>query len=284
MADRELAEVLRSGPFEHALRVAIRTRGLSLDRIHARLLERGVHISLSSLSYWQRGRSRPERAASLVALRELEVILTLPAYSLIGLLGPPRPRGRRTDPAPGLTTVLSHHEQVVVGADGRRRLARARLVVRAVAPGADRCVVAHPPGVRLLRTDYCRPGRSSPGETGAFTLDELIFDRPLIAGETRIVEYSTGFSGPAHDADRHVRHLVAPVQQHVVQVKFEGPVLPVRCFHTWSPDPWSVPGDSASGDSASQDLGELHVDAFGTVHLVDAGALPGARGIRWEWA
>ncbi|GII27072.1 hypothetical protein [Planotetraspora mira] len=273
MADRELVEVLRSGPFEHALRVAIRARGLSLDRIHARLRERGVHISLSSLSYWQRGRSRPERAASLVALRELETILALPAYSLIGLLGPPRPRGRRTDPSPGVITVLSQHEQVVVGADRRRRLARARLVLRATAAGADRCVVAHPTGIRLLRTDCCRPGRSGVDETGTTTLDELIFDRPLAAGETRILEYSTGFSGGALDADHHVRLLHVPVQQHVVQIRFEGPTLPVRCFHTWSPDPWGEPGDA----------GELHVDAYGTVHLIDADARPGARGIRWEW-
>ncbi|MEW9534503.1 hypothetical protein [Microbispora sp. NPDC049125] len=269
--DQELAEVLRSGPFEQALRAAIRARGLSLDRLRSRLRERGVRVSLSSLSYWQRGRSRPERAASLAAVRELEEILALPDYALIGLLGPPRPRGGQ--PGREALTVLSHHEQVTVAADRTRLLARARMVLRATAPGADRYVVAHPPGTRLLHTEYCRLGRSRDDGTGARTLTELIFDHPLGPGETHVAEYSTAFSGPALRADEHLRHLRAPVDQHLVQVRFMGAHLPVRCFHTWSPDASAPP----------RDAGELRVDAFGTAHLVDTGARPGVRGIRWEW-
>lgn len=90
----ELAVALRTGPFEHALRLAIRSRGLTLDRLRARLLERGVRTSLASLSNWQRGRCRPERVPSLRAVRELEDILGLPGDSLVALLGPRRPRGR----------------------------------------------------------------------------------------------------------------------------------------------------------------------------------------------
>lgn len=93
-AAAELAEALRTGPFEHALRLAIRSRGLTLERIRVRLLERGVRTSLASLSNWQRGRCRPERAGSLRAVRELEDILGLPGDSLVTLLGPRRPRGR----------------------------------------------------------------------------------------------------------------------------------------------------------------------------------------------
>ncbi|MEU6409314.1 hypothetical protein [Microbispora sp. NPDC046933] len=263
MVDDELAEVLRSGPFERALRAAIRARGLSLDRLHSRLRERGVDVSLSSLSYWQRGRSRPERAASLAAVRELEGILSLPEYALIGLLGPPRPRGRR----PETLIVLSHHEQVVVGA-GRRHRVSARVVLRAAAPGVDRYVVAHPPGTRLLRTECCRPGRG--GDDGTGPLTELIFPHPLAPGETHVVEYVTAVAA----ADRYDRRLRDPVEQHLVQVRFTGGRLPVRCFHTWSPDASAPP----------RDAGELRVDACGTAHLVDTGARPGVRGIRWEWS
>ncbi|RGA03881.1 hypothetical protein DI270_016750 [Microbispora triticiradicis] len=264
MVDNELAEVLRSGPFERALRTAIRARGLSLDRLHSRLRERGVAISLSSLSYWQRGRSRPERAASLAAVRELETILSLPEYALIGLLGPPRPRGRR----PETVAVLSHHEQVVVGADRRRNRASARVVLRAAAPGVDRYVVAHPPGARLLRAESCRPGRSD--DAGPGTLTELIFPHPLTTGETRVVEYVTAFPATADHYDLHLRD---PVEQFLTQVRFAGGRLPVRCFHTWSPDASAPPGDA----------GELRVDAFGTAHVVDTAARPGVRGVRWEW-
>ncbi|WP_311931138.1 hypothetical protein [Microbispora sp. H11081] len=263
MVDDELAEVLRSGPFERALRAAIRTRGLSLDRLHSRLRERGFEVSMSSLSYWQRGRSRPERAASLAAVRELEVILSLPEYALIGLLGPPRPRGRR----PETLTVLSHHEQAVVSAGLRHRVS-ARVVLRAAAPGVDRYEVTHPPGTRLLRTRGCRPGRG--GDDGSGLLTELIFPHPLATGETHVVEYVTDVAA----ADRYDRRLRDPVEQHLVQVRFTDGRLPVRCFHTWSPDPAARP----------RDAGELRVDAFGTAHVVDTGARPGVRGIRWEWA
>ncbi|MBO3747913.1 hypothetical protein J5X84_17715 [Streptosporangiaceae bacterium NEAU-GS5] len=91
---RDVTSLLRTGPFDEALRAAITARGLSLERLHVRLAERGVRISLASLSNWQRGRSRPERSASLAAVRELEAILGLPAHSLVTLLGPRRPRGR----------------------------------------------------------------------------------------------------------------------------------------------------------------------------------------------
>ncbi|WP_432931803.1 hypothetical protein ACQPZZ_12695 [Microbispora sp. CA-135349] len=262
MVDDELAEVLRSGPFDRALRVAIRARGLSLDRLHSRLRERGFEVSLSILSYWQRGRSRPERAASLAAVRELEVILSLPEYALIGLLGPPRPRGRR----PEALTVLSHHEQVVVSA-GRRHRVSARVVLRAAAPGVDRYVVAHPPGTRLLRTEWCRPGRG--GDDGTGPLSELIFPHPLAPGETHVVEYVTAVA----PADRYDRRLRDPVEQFLTQVRFTGGRLPVRCYHTWSPDASAPPGDA----------GELRVDAFGTAHVLDTGARPGIRGVRWEW-
>ncbi|ETK35928.1 hypothetical protein Mco01_05640 [Microbispora corallina] len=273
MVDHELTEVLRSGPFEHALRAAIRARGLSLDRLHARLRERGVRVSLSSLSYWQRGRSRPERPASLAAVRELEAILALPDYSLIGLLGPPRPRGGLAQRARDPLAVLSHHEQVTVDPERGRHRAHARTVLRATVPGVDRHLVALPPGATLLRAEYCRVGRSSADETGTGLLTELIFDRPLAAGETHVAEYWAAFSPAAPRADRHERRIRVPVGQDLVQVRFKGARLPVRCFHTWSPDASAPP----------RDAGELRVDAFGAAHLLDTDVRPGVRGIRWEW-
>ncbi|NIJ13132.1 hypothetical protein FHU38_003476 [Saccharomonospora amisosensis] len=79
--------------FSDALRTAIATSGLSLDRIQARLHARGVSVSVTALSYWQSGKRQPERQNSLFAVRALEDILQLPAGSLLSLLPPPRPRG-----------------------------------------------------------------------------------------------------------------------------------------------------------------------------------------------
>lgn len=73
--------------FDGALRAAIQARGLSLERLHVRLAERGIHVSVASLSNWQRGSSRPERSRSLSAVRELEGILEVPPDSLSALGG-----------------------------------------------------------------------------------------------------------------------------------------------------------------------------------------------------
>ena len=90
----ELSRLLAAGPFDVALRAAIRARGLGLDRIRYRLRGKGTTVSLATLSHWQSGRCRPERPESLEALRNLEEILNVPDGSLSKLLGPPRARSR----------------------------------------------------------------------------------------------------------------------------------------------------------------------------------------------
>ena len=82
----ELAELLRTGPFEVALRAAIRASRLSLERIQHRLQTRGTPVSITALSYWQSGRRRPERPDSLLALQQLENVLSVPEGSLSALL------------------------------------------------------------------------------------------------------------------------------------------------------------------------------------------------------
>ncbi|XVQ83159.1 hypothetical protein ACQP2K_30595 [Microbispora siamensis] len=95
---RDLRAALRDGPFHVALRAAVEARGLTLeDRLRHRLEERGLRVGTTSLSYWQQGLRRPERAESLRAVRALEEILALPPRSLTDLLGPPMPRGRGGD-------------------------------------------------------------------------------------------------------------------------------------------------------------------------------------------
>jgi len=61
----DLGTLLRVGPFDAALRAAIRARGLSLDRLREHLRARGVTVTTATLSYWQSGRSRPERRDSV---------------------------------------------------------------------------------------------------------------------------------------------------------------------------------------------------------------------------
>jgi len=125
----ELAEALRTGPFEHALRLAIRARGLTLERLRVRLLERGISTSLASLSNWQRGRCRPERVPSLQAVRELEQILGLQADALVTLLGPRRPRGRWLARPSGSASVAEAAAQAIDALEA----VRVRLIVETAA-------------------------------------------------------------------------------------------------------------------------------------------------------
>lgn len=143
----ELAVALRTGPFDHALRLAIRSRGLTLDRLRVRLLERGVRTSLASLSNWQRGRCRPERALSLRAVRELEDILGLSGDSLVALLGPRRPRGRWLT-GPQVTVTAQAPDAV-----------RVRLIVETAAGQAVFDHELPPPGIIAGRGERPAPTR-----------------------------------------------------------------------------------------------------------------------------
>ncbi|UUZ58482.1 hypothetical protein [Nocardioides sp. B-3] len=71
-----------SGSFADELRRAIDRRGLGLERIRDHLDQRGVSVSVATLSYWQSGRSLPGRKASIAAIPHLEEVLALDRGSL----------------------------------------------------------------------------------------------------------------------------------------------------------------------------------------------------------
>ncbi|XRQ03593.1 helix-turn-helix domain-containing protein [Actinomadura welshii] len=74
--------------FAGALRQAIQASGLTLERIRHRLGRRGLTVSVATLSYWQRGRSRPRSRDVVIALEE---ILQVPPGTLTELLDDPAP-------------------------------------------------------------------------------------------------------------------------------------------------------------------------------------------------
>ncbi|SNR74711.1 helix-turn-helix domain-containing protein [Actinomadura mexicana] len=83
--------------FAGALRQSIQASGLTLERIRHRLGRRGLTVSVATLSYWQRGRSRPRSRTVVVALEE---ILRVPSGALVELLEDPAPNaalGRGAD-------------------------------------------------------------------------------------------------------------------------------------------------------------------------------------------
>ncbi|MBV9844475.1 MAG: helix-turn-helix transcriptional regulator [Kutzneria sp.] len=307
-ADRnELVGLLATGPFPDALRAAIKTSRLSLDRIQHRLGLRGITISVATLSYWQSGRRRPERPESLEALRHLEAVLGVPPGALTALLGPPRPRGRRSRPsrmlpmdalwtrrerlANLLSRVdtssdsklgrLSQHDRIEVAADGGQRSLWVRQVLRADQDGADRWVLVFDsestPGTipELGSLRNCRVGRTAVDSEASILVAELVFDRTLARGDTVVMEYQLTHPNPPYPAsgDGYCRKFRLPVREYVVEVRFAPSRLPVRCQQ------YAVP----AGEEGPSRRRNLALDPAGGVHAVALGFGPGMFGVRWDW-
>ncbi|MET0234790.1 MAG: hypothetical protein ABW224_09155 [Kibdelosporangium sp.] len=283
------SELLTAGPFHEALREAIAASGLALDRIRYRLRLRDVSISVPTLSNWQSGRRRPERAESLRALAELEAVLELPPAALRSLLGPPRPRGRAAYPkgpdaiikawggpvehllrgidtaSDGRLTRLSHHDRIRVDRTGRLTEVANRLVLRASHDGADRWVLVWDAGQaaalpEVVAGQHCRLRRLNVDRETGMMVGELVFDAPLARGETIIMEYRIV---DVADQGRFFRRLHRTTRDYVLEARFDPKALPARC---------------ARIESATFDLAP---SPTGSVHLVEFNAA-GTIGIRWE--
>jgi hypothetical protein len=306
VADRqELERLLHTGPFAEAFRAAIQARGLGLERIRTRLAGQGVSISLATLSYWQSGRSRPERRDSMVALTHLERVLEVAPGSLTGLLGPPRPRGRwltKAPDTPGITafwpdsdpigsavrdvdtrwdsrlTRLSQHDLVTVGPDREERSIVSRQVLRAEADGPDRWVAIlhiddHPstlPLVRPLR--HCRLGRVVNRAQDGLVVAELLFDRPLSRGETIITEHALVNRAPCPLATNYERKFRLPVREFVLEICFDAAALPKRCVQY------------TRMEGGREHATPAFIGKANSVHGVALNIGPGCYGFRWDWA
>ncbi|MFI5728730.1 XRE family transcriptional regulator [Kribbella sp. NPDC051587] len=299
-----LTLLLRDGPFPAALRAAIAARGLSLERIKQRLCELGAPVTIATLSYWQSGRSRPERGESLVALEHLETMLNLPGGSLTALLGPPRPRGRGlghlADGGLGFTalwehpesisnalhsidthwderlTCISQHDVVVVGADGEERSALSRQVLRAQADGPDRWVlVVHLddhnsplPLVKPLRR--CRLGRLVNRQAEGIVIAELLFDHPLARGETIMTEHALVNRPPYPTATNFERKFRLPVRLYALEVNFDKDALPCRPIRVTR---------AADGTEHRE---PVELDNSDSLHGVALNFGPGCYGFQWD--
>ncbi|MDP9869508.1 MULTISPECIES: hypothetical protein [Streptosporangium] len=305
---RSLDEALAAGPFSVALRLAIQVGGLSLDRLQHRLREQGISVSRTALSYWQSGRTQPERAESIRALRALEQVLDVPAGSLVGLLGPPRPRGRWTGhhvPRPtrpdrswarpeGLLRVLAQVEaapetmahllqrrrSTLVRLDAHRQIRSVfmQVVLEAQRPHVHRALMVHHfhmagvPGPAIEQPRGWRPGRvRSDPETG-FEVHEMILDRILPQGATAVTEYTLAFP-PGH-LDPHTAHRVVPgTRELTIEVVFDPAALPPLCRGFYQPS-------IAHPRTATE---ELLTGGTGTAAYTLFDPEPGIHGVAWEW-
>ncbi|MFD0529280.1 hypothetical protein ACFQ1I_24075 [Kitasatospora arboriphila] len=292
--------------FAEVLNAAIEASGLSLDRIRAALAHQGVRISVTTLSYWRRGRSQPERAASLRAVHLLEELLALRRGTLSSLLGPPRPRGRWIAPTthdalrveqvwPGEQEIaevfeeldapptgdlerLSIHDSYFVNANRRGHLLRMRQVVRATVGGVARCVVVHKadegaPGCpEITSVRHARLGRVRRRPESGLLVAELLLDRPLALGDSTVFEYEVDIpdTGPTTD---YGRFFAVPVREYVLQVHFDPAAVPAHC-ERFEREP------CAEVDRKRE---QLWIGASASAHVLAPDQPPGQVGIRWQW-
>jgi len=294
------------GSFPGALRAAIEGSGLTLERLRYRLAQRGIRVSVTSLSYWQQGRSRPERAHSLRAVRAIESILGLPSHSLAALLGPPRPRGRWTgrqladreydgilEPATALAEtikpvlgqsdrklrVFSQEDAVTVGEDRTIRAVRTRMVVRALEDDPDRHLAVYcgergstADEIVVTARENCRLGRVRRHPGAPVIAAELMFDRRLRVGETHLLEYEFTVDSPVPSPD-HRRGFRYPADAYVMSVRFADSAVPARIYGFSQREPHVVPRVD----------GELILTTGRWVHRAARDVHPGVLGIGWEW-
>ncbi|GHC64301.1 hypothetical protein [Streptomyces flavofungini] len=301
----DLATALRTGPFHVALRAAIAARRLPLQRVRHHLARAGVHVGVTSLSYWQQGARRPQRAESLRAVRALEEILQLPDESLIRLLAQAEDRINTERPAArsyrslveasdvlqslladlespldgGLHTV-GHHERIRIGAHRELVGRDSQHVVRAHTDGIDRYLAIHhgdpgctPERMEVRALENCRTGRVRWHHDTGVLVAELLFDARLRAGDTHLFCY--GFEdGTAGASAEYVRGFSFTGGQYALQVRFAEENLPVRC-HRFT-----------QRSTAAPRLGLRELTLSGShrsVHLVEPQVRAGLIGIGWDW-
>ncbi|GGS33594.1 MULTISPECIES: XRE family transcriptional regulator [Actinokineospora] len=287
--------------FADVLRSAVRERGVPLDRIADHLRRRGTPVSQATLSYWQSGRSQPERARSLAALAQLEQLLGMEEGGLAAHLDAPKPRGRAVRrPTPvhrgpswapasdfarmveGMDlsrdadlTRLSLHVRVDVGRDRSGYLERARQVLRAEKPGITGLVVlswANEGGrsLPLRPVRNCTIGRVNVDDDTGQVATELRFDQVPEPQGTIVVEYEFMVASQGPDIDHFENMPRMPVREYLLEVGFHPEALPRHVV-------------------AFSDVDDTHraravaLDTSHTAHMVAHNLTPGRYGMRWTW-
>lgn len=286
--------------FDATLRRAIDARGLTLDRLRHHLAARGHDLSIATLSYWQTGRSRPVRGASLAALADLETILGLPTGDLTARLGE-RSRGRTAAiddvcadrPLDDLDAYfwtlcdelgvrrndgyrrMSLHERIELRADRTLASRATRELVRATRDGFDRFpLIFHhdEPGGRLsiAPVSNCTLGRILYDRDRTTVAAEVLLPRPLAEGESMIVELIQRVEGLTSWEDAFWRSTDQRTRQFVSEVVFHPDDLPLGADIVTHVDG----RETAEPVAVTSPVVTVLVEDFG----------PGIYGLRWRWS
>ena len=288
--------VPRSRPgFADVFADVVRSSGMPISTLSERLKERGVPVSVATLSYWQNGRTLPTRRSSFAVLEAIEDILGLHdrllfqalPYALradweASLVVPPQDDVQQALVELGLDLVPRHvnlaiHDQLTIGEHGVVRGHRVRQVLRpevegllewpviynqgtAGGPGQTPPGISHPRGAELDRSVTLPDG---------LFVGAMRIPRPVHPGEELYVDYQVDWL-PVRD-DSLQRMLPQLVRQVVLDVEFTAD-LPLRALYSWTP---------LDAEEAAERL-TVPVLASSTQRVV-ANAGAGAHLLSWEW-
>ena len=282
--------------FAAALSEAIRDSGLSLERLSDRLVRAGTPLTAATLSYWQTGRSRPTRAASLRALTGLEGALSLPPGYLTALASQPAPGAARhwdlvhhrtdidaayaAEKALGTGRSLSRvsiHHTLHVAADRTESLLHVRQIWCADVDGIESFPViqyfdAMDIEPTLHAVSACEVERVTVLHESAVLAAEMRFTHPLRRDELVATELVITRSSAVHEASVYLFGAVAPLEQLVLEARFTPGTRPERI--------WRIERERFASDGPGHEPGDVLVpDAQG----VWLDAAPRVYGLQWEW-
>ncbi|MET9293346.1 XRE family transcriptional regulator [Streptomyces sp. NPDC003077] len=309
MTNMPLPQAPAQTTFADTFREAVRQRGLTLERIRDRLRAQGIDISLATLSYWQRGRSQPERPRSLRAVDALETILALPQGALRSLLGPSRPRGGLTSGTQDLAasqrvygensfveqilgeefsrfnediSTLMSHETLHLDENRCLRELEAYHVLRATRDGADRLTLlfttSESPDKRLagpvdvsVRCGELGSVRSVPSRCGVVV--DILLGRELARNETAVVDFTVRYPPGGEALRYHERHFRVNQREYLLDVYFDPAALPTTCHRYYREH-------MAAENRYSR---RIALDVSHAVHIRPPKVVAGIHGISWEW-
>ncbi|AHI00837.1 hypothetical protein GCM10010174_15380 [Kutzneria viridogrisea] len=289
--------------FAAALHAAILARGLTLDRLAHRLGERGFTLSTATLSYWSRGRSRPERPESLAALTALEQILEVPPDSLRAQLVERVRKGRgkpeRDVPFNALwgdvgedvdhviaqvgqpstrRRTLAFHERFRLDATGAEQHCRVITAVEAITDNVERTLLVYRDDSgtaalpELIPVSGARLGRVRQDEATRVMVVELWLDSVLDKGERTIFEYELHYQPGGAPARMVERRFPSLLRSYLVEVEFHPEALPARC---------AAVSETIEGVRLSSRPVAISPDGVARAVLTDVPA--GVFRIHWEW-
>jgi len=296
--EKKISDAPENSSFAQALSAAIRSRGVTLSRLHARLAERGNPVSMATLSYWRSGARHPEGAQSLAAIAELEELLDLDEGVLVKRLGPTQrtgPLGTTAFPFdeevteryvrdtflamgasyPDPNRELSIHVVTDVGPAGRVLRRTARVLTQATSgvvsavpyvemtdePTPPPDFIAH--GGGRISTRYSHES----GQVHGFLFE---LEKPITAPASALIEWSVVYPEVFPEVHDTGYGVAFQSREMLMWTRFDPDHVPDWC-------------DEVEATPAGEVVTPRSLDGVQSLHAIRRGFGPGALSMRWGY-